>query len=201
MREIDELLPYVMPYAPGLAEPTAVQHLRDAAVRFCERTRCWRLIDTFQTQGDHHEITAVPSDAVLFEIEWASFDGRKLEPVSPKPDNFHTDAGLTDPVYITQVTPSCVSIEPHAVGELKISMFLKPMMTALELPSFLVSDYGRNLADGALSTLLLLPNQPFTNPQLAMVFETKFQQALDRNFALNMRGQQRAPRRTKSNNF
>ena len=201
MREIDELLPYVMPYAPGLAEPTAVQHLRDAAVRFCERTRCWRLIDTFQTTGEHHEILAVPSDAVLFEIEWAKFNNRELEAVSPQAATWHNQEGYTEPRYITQVNPNCVSLEPHAVGELKISMFLKPMMTALELPSFLVSDYGRNLADGALSTLLLLPNQPFTNPQLAMVFETKFQQALDRNFALNMRGQQRAPKRTKSNNF
>ena len=201
MREIDELLPYVMPYAPGLAEPTAVQHLRDAAVRFCERTRCWRLIDTFQTTGEHHEILAVPSDAVLFEIEWAKFNNRELEAVSPQAATWHNQDGYTEPRYITQVNPNCVSLEPHAVGELVISMFLKPAPTALEIPAFMICDFGRALADGALATLLLLPNQPFTNPQLAMVFETKFQQALDRNFALNMRGQQRAPKRTKSNNF
>ena len=201
MREIDELLPYVMPYAPGCAEPTAVQHLREAVIRFCERTRCWRFIDTFQTTGEHHEILAVPSDAVLFEIEWAKFNERELEAVSPQAATWHNQDGYTEPRYITQVNPNCVSLEPHAVGELVISMFLKPAPTALEIPAFMICDFGRALADGALATLLLLPNQPFTNPQLAMVFETKFQQALDRNFALNMRGQQRAAKRTKSNNF
>ena len=201
MRDIEDLLPNVLPYAPGCAEPTAVQHLRDAAVRYCERTRCWRFIDTFQTKGDHHEILAVPSDAVLFEIEWAKFNNRELEAVSPQATTWHNQDGYTEPRYITQVNPNCVSLEPHAVGELVISMFLKPAPTALEIPAFMICDFGRALADGALATLLLLPNQPFTNPQLAMVFETKFQQALDRNFALNMRGQQRAPKRTKSNNF
>lgn len=201
MRDIEDLLPNVLPYAPGCAEPTAVQHLRDAAVRFCERTRCWRFIDTFQTTGEHHEILVVPSDAVLFEIEWAKFNNRELEAVSPQAATWHNQDGYTEPRYITQVNPNCVSLEPHAVGELVISMFLKPAPTALEIPAFMICDFGRALADGALATLLLLPNQPFTNPQLAMVFETKFQQALDRNFALNMRGQQRAPKRTKSNNF
>ena len=84
MRDIEDLLPNVLPYAPGCAEPTAVQHLRDAAVRFCERTRCWRFIDTFQTTGEHYEILAVPSEAVLFEIEWAKFNERDLEPITPK---------------------------------------------------------------------------------------------------------------------
>lgn len=201
MQDIEDLLPHVLPYAPGCAEPTAVQHLRDAAVRFCERTRCWRFIDKFQTQGEHHEIMAVPANAVLFEIEWAKFDEHELEPITPHPDTWHNQDGYTQPRYITQVNPNCVSLEPHAVGDLEISMFLKPSPVAEEIPSFMVTDFGRNLADGALSTLLLIPNQPFTNPQMAAVFEGKFQTALDRNFAHNMRGQQRARKRTKPNYF
>ena len=129
MRDIEDLLPHVLPYAPGCAEPTAVQHLRDAAVRFCERTRCWRFIDTLQTTGEHHEILAVPSDAVLFEIEWAKFNNRELEAVSPQAATWHNQDGYTEPRYITQVNPNCVSLEPHAVGELVISMFLKPAPT------------------------------------------------------------------------
>ena len=201
MRSIEDILPHVMPYAPGCAEPTAIQHICDAAVRFCERTRCWRHIDTFQTVGDHREIAAVPADAVLFELEWAKFNGKELEPVTPQFDNYHVETGGIEPRYITQVNPSCLSIEPHGVGELTLSMFLKPAEHAPELPDFLVSDFARTLADGALSMLLLIPNQPFTNPQMAAVFEGKFQTAMDRNFAYNMRGQQRAPRRTKSNYF
>lgn len=199
MREIEDLLPHVMPYAPGCAEPTAIQHLRDAAVRFCERTRCWRHIDTFKTEGHHHELVAVPSQAVLYEVEWAKFDGRELCADTPDVRTWHNqEEAQAYPRYITQVNPTCLSIEPHAVGELSISVFLKPAPTADMLPDFLVSHFGRNLADGALATLLLLPNQPFSNPQLAMAFESKFQASLDRNFDFNLRGQQRARKHTRA---
>lgn len=202
MREIEELLPQVIPYAPGCADPTAIQHIRDAAVRFCERTRCWRHIDTFKTNNSHHQIMAVPSGAVLFEIEWAKFDDRELEAKIPDVDTWHhQDQAYAYPRYITQVNPSCVSIEPHAEGELMISLFLKPSQETDMLPDFLVSHMARNIADGALATLLLLPNQPFTNPQMAMAFEAKFQASLDKNFDFNLRGQQRARKRTRANYF
>ena len=159
MREIEELLPQVIPYAPGCADPTAIQHIRDAAVRFCERTRCWRNIDTFKTTKSHHQIMAVPSGAVLFEIEWAKFDDRELEAKIPDVDTWHhQDQAYAYPRYITQVNPSCVSIEPHAEGELMISLFLKQSQETDILPDFLVSHMARNIADGALATLLLLPN-------------------------------------------
>ena len=82
-----------------------------------------------------------------------------------------------------------------------ISLFLKPSQETDILPDFLVSHMARNIADGALATLLLLPNQPFTNPQMAMAFEAKFQASLDKNFDFNLRGQQRARKRTRANYF
>ena len=145
---------------------------------------------------------AVPSGAVLFEIEWAKFDNRELEAKIPDVDTWHhQDQAYAYPRYITQVNPSCVSIEPHAEGELMISLFLKPSQETDILPDFLVSHMARNIADGALATLLLLPNQPFTNPQMAMAFEAKFQASLDKNFDFNLRGQQRARKRTRANYF
>ena len=199
MRDIEGLLPQVLPHASGCAEPTAIQHLRDAAKRLCERTRCWRHIDTFTTRGTEHEIMAVPSDACLFEIEWARFNDRELEPKIPTGDMLFHDCG--EPRYISQVNPTCVSIEPNGVGELTVSMFLIPAENADELPDFMFNQFARALGDGALATLLLIPNQPFTNPQMAAVFEGKFQNILDRNFAFNMRGQERARKRTKPNYF
>lgn len=199
MRQIEDLLQFVLPYAPGCAEPTAVQHLIMAATTFCERTRCWRHVDTFTTNDDCHQIMAVPGQALLHEIQWAKFNEKDLEPVVPKSDNYHTntDDTYSEPRYITQVNPTCISIEPHAEGELTVSMYLKPAHTADMLPDFMISHYGYDLAHGALSTLLLIPNQPFTNPQMAIAFDVKFNQALDKNFDLNLRGQQRARKRTR----
>lgn len=41
-RAFTDLLPKVLPSVPGCPQPLAVQHIRDAAIRVCERTLAWR---------------------------------------------------------------------------------------------------------------------------------------------------------------
>jgi hypothetical protein len=41
-RAFTDLLPKVLPSVPGCPQPLAVQHIRDAAIRACERTLAWR---------------------------------------------------------------------------------------------------------------------------------------------------------------
>lgn len=41
-RAFTDVLPKVLPSVPGCPQPLAVQHIRDAAIRACERTLAWR---------------------------------------------------------------------------------------------------------------------------------------------------------------
>ena len=66
------------------------------------------------------------------------------------------------------------------------------------LPAFMLDQFGDALAAGALSRLLLLPNQPFQDANMAMIKAAEWRDVLDRNFAFNLRGQQRARKRTKA---
>ena len=43
-RAFSDLLPKVLPSVPGCPQPLAIQHIRDAAVRVCERTLAWRYV-------------------------------------------------------------------------------------------------------------------------------------------------------------
>lgn len=196
MRDIEKLFRKVRPRAPSCPEPTMVEHIRDAAIKLCERTRCWRFTDTFETVGDEQEIICVPPYAALWEIEEARFDDRKLERSKPQADMMMADLG--QPQYLTQLAYNSVSLQPRGKGSLWISMFLKPSQNADMLPDILVDEFSTAIGDGALSTLLLLPNEPFTDPQHAMLCLQKFDAVLDRNFAYNVRGQQRAPARTRA---
>lgn len=197
MRDIEDLFSKVRPFAPGCAEPTMVEHIRNAAITLCERTRCWRFTDTFETVGDEVDIICVPPMASLFEIEEARFDDRRLERSAPQADMMMADLG--QPQFLTQFSPNSVSLQPRGKGTLWISMFLKPSQNADLLPDIIMDQFATAVGDGALSTLLLLPNEPFSNPQLAMLSMQKFDSVLDRNFAYNKRGQQRAPVRTRAN--
>lgn len=197
MRDIEDLFRKVAPYAANCPEPVMVEHIREAAIRLCERTRCWRFTDTFQTTGDETEIVCTPPYASLWEIEEARFDDRKLERSKQHAEMMMADLGA--PQYLTQLAHNSVSLQPRGQGSLWISMFLKPSQNADQLPDILVDEFGTAIGHGALSTLLLIPNEPFTNPQQGIYYGQLFQSVLDRNFAYNVRGQQRAPVRTRAN--
>lgn len=199
MRDLEDLLPKVLPSAPGCSEPLIIEHLREAAIKLCERTRCWRDMDTIETTGEEDEILCVPGFANLFELEWARFNDQELEARPFDVDMLFHDEGM--PKYITQASPNSVSISPPAKGRLSLSMFLSPAQHADQIPAFIVERFGRALGDGALSTLLMLPDQTFTNPQLGALFGNSFKAVLDRNFAFNVRGQQRGRKRTRPNFF
>lgn len=195
MRELTDFLRFILPHATACPDPTAEDALLSAARDFCEATRCWRETDSFKVKGHDVEVVCVPPSAVLFEIEKASFDGRDLERVSFADARFDRDG---PPRQITQTQPNAVRLAPAGPGTLSISMFLKPALDADVLPYFLFDQWGETLASGALARILVIPDQPFSNPQLAGYHAGIFQSAKDRNFNASVRGQQRAPRRSRS---
>lgn len=195
MRDLEDLLPRVLQYAPACAEPIALDHLRMAAITWCERTRCWREVDEICTKDGELDVLCVPPYSTLMEIEEAHFDGRRLEPA---PHGYRTTSlkgGQTR--FITQAAPNMIALYPHTAGRLNISMTLKPALDADAIPDFMVEQWGHHLAHGALASILLLPNQPFTSAQMAVYFDGKFQAALDSHFNVSLRGQQRTPVRTR----
>lgn len=200
MREPDAFYRWIMASAPSCPEPVADVHILSAARAFCMATRCWREQDTITVTGDEDEILCVPPYATLFEIERASFNGRPLERTA------FADARVSDigePSQITQLQQNSIALGPRGGcgGTLAISMFLMPAQNAQVLPDFLYEQYGETIGQGALGSLLAVPDQPFSNPSLAMYHATLFQQAKDRNFNVSVRGQQRAPMRTRSSYF
>lgn len=195
MRPIEDVFPHVLPHAPNCPRPAALLYVREAAIEFCRRTRIWRHADAFDYEGE--PFVCVPPDSSLFEIEQAKFDGRRLAAAA----HFDRDDESGPPQYVTQVTPNTISIVPQAIGRLWLSLFLVPSQDAKTLPDFLLDQHGKALGAGALASILLLPNQPYTNPQLAAIFDQQFQGACDRSFASHVKGQQRARLRSHARYF
>ena len=182
-------------------EPVAVKYLREAAQEFCARTRMWRETDEFTTIADDIEVLCVPPYAALHEIERAWFNGCDLEPV-PFSRAFAPDEAQGDaPRWITQVGPDRLSLVPAGAGTLRVSMFLKPAEDAEIVPDFLFDHHAREIGWGALREIKLLPNQPFADPNMALMFGARFESALNRHFTANIRGQHRAKGRARGNYF
>lgn len=208
MKLLDEFLPQILTYAPGCPVPVAFDHIRSAAQRLCERARIWRESDRITVSADE-SIIVVPDGAVLYEIERAYFNGMPLDPVSvsdldrlcPGWQRGAADGRVGMPRWITQMEPNSIRVLPFPVdgGDLDVSLFVKPSEDCEELPDFFADQYRRVIADGALSEILVLPKQNFSDANLAGFFASRFERELDRLSTMNLRGQQRAPIRTVPN--
>lgn len=214
--QLTEFLPMVLPLAPTVPEPVAEFNLRLAAIEFCERTRCWRQIITKPINGAKITLVA-PRYAAIHEFEHADWDGIPLSPVQ------FSDVALEDmtpdqgqPEYISQASPDSVMLYPPVTtGTLTLSVFLKPRGgqefggnpdDPLEdaynvVPQFLYAQHGEQIAFGALARILAIPQQSFTDTKMAAYYADRFRAAMDAKFSANMRGQQRAPRRTRYHDF
>lgn len=217
---IAEFLPYVMPSAPGAPSIVAEQHIRLAAIEFCERTKCWRKIVTKDLEDANTGVIVAPYYAAIHQIEYASFsaDGYPKRPLEPTQYSDISDTQRSDleqsgpPRYLTQLSPNTVTIYPVMPGTLELSLFLKPrvgtdfvagtpddpIQDGLNLlPDFMLTQWGEKIACGALARLLLQPQTRWYDPQRAAYYAQKFDDACNAHFAQGIQGQQRAPLRTK----
>lgn len=204
MIELDSFLPSILPYAPGCAEPTALAAVIKAAQAFCERTRLWRANAAISVTPATANVVPVPTGAELFEIESARFDGRELKAISLHDlDTLHPRWREMDPGdarWITQSLPGSVQVVPPSTGTLTLTTLLRPTDAALQLPD-LFSQYTQLIADGALAEILMLPAQPFSDPQRAQFYAVRFDTRTDTLFKRTIQGQQRAPVRARARFF
>lgn len=212
---VSAFLPLVQPHVPHASYPAMMQSLREAAIEFCEMTRCWRHMITTVMEAQAETVIA-PDFAAIHEFELVTFDSDlTLTPIQ------YSDLDLADfseegvPRYVTQTGPNRVSILPFKQGTLDISVFLKPRHGTSyglsadqvpqnaydEVPEFLLTLHGEVIAHGALKRLLMLPGQSFTDPQKAQYYQVEFQRRAEGVFNHNVRGQHRARPRIRASFF
>jgi len=206
MKDIDAFLPGILPFAPGCATPTAYFGIRQAAIEFCERTRLWRYEDSFPVEVDDCDAICVPFGAVVHEIERVLFNGQPLEPKSTQwldqnQNGWRANPLTGTPHYVSQIAPDTLTIVPKMAGTASLYLWLKPSQDATELPDFIEQQYRETIAMGALHRILLIPNQSFTNIEMAGAYGQLFQKRLDGLSVKGSIGQQRAPLRTKAHMF
>jgi hypothetical protein len=208
-----DLLPFILPKAKAAPQPFAELQARVACIEFCENTRCWRHITTvmLETQG---QAVVAPFYATIHEFEEATLDGVPLTPtqfIDVKPETLTGRAEPGNAAYIAQSNPGTVTVYPQQTGTLRLSVFLKPRYGQLfgmdaenpledaynVIPEFLVAQHAQVLAAGALSRILSTPDEPFTDMKMAAVYRQEFELGMSRHFSSNIRGQQRAPVRTR----
>jgi hypothetical protein len=163
--------PYVLPSARTAPPPTLDFHIRQSAIEFCRRTHVWvETLDYLLADGVASEF-ALPIDE-LFEVV-------KLLVVTVNDIDYWLDEGVHARRQLRQresyesvyLTPDCRTVVFDQVmalnDKLGFECVLKPSEGAYELPDLLYQQHAYAIGCGALSTLLLIPDNDWTNPGLA----------------------------------
>lgn len=209
-RPLRDMLPLVLPHAPGCPYIEIIKNLRLAAIEWCERTRCWRSITTV-TISEQGQAVVAPDYATIHEIETARMGGQELTPtqfshVDQQARSATEDSGAV-PQYITQVSPNEITLVPFAAGDLELTLFLKPRSgdefgsngqggwlqdDQNVIPAHIFVQDAEALAWGALSRLLSQPRKDWTDPNMGLLYRKKFDDRADGKFNSQIVGQQRA---------
>lgn len=201
MAEPADFLPYVQPFAQACPVPVAERFITEASEEFCRRTRIWRYVQNSMAEAGPFEPILMPPEASLHEIEGVWIDGQRLHPA---PFDLSADGRLDyegAPCQFTQSGPDRITLLPRGRGPLRIACYLKPQLDAQELPDFLLEHHAKVIGWGALREIFLLPNQPFSSTDAAGLYAQRFEGEVNRLFATNLRGQHRAPVRTRPRYF
>lgn len=193
MKAYSAFLSDVMPEVPDCPLFLAENHVRNAAIEFCDLSSVWR----YETApdligGDESYSFDPPSGSVVARVIQAWVNGDEVFPKSASELNsIYSDwrSAVGSAKYITSITPREYKIVPNPSPsddqKLSLLVALKPTRTSTTCPDFLLEDYIEEIAHGAKARLKEISDKPWTNTSEAIAHRGKFMMGV-------MRAQSRA---------
>lgn len=224
MTPLEMLSRRVATQAPTAPDFLIATQLRQSAVSFLKRTRAWRqeLVvpitdpdDAIPTEilpgdvipiifGEYYAEPAVAS-AVVHEIEAAWWNDRHcrlhVRPFADYSPNERLQDGPPNTIYY--MGGNNVLLAPRSAGTLYLSVFLRPsedlgLVSTHFIPHHLAERFGQEIVYGALASLLAMPEKPWSQPDLAMLYAQRDEREKDRNFDAHTKGITRTPTRART---
>lgn len=198
MAMLSDFYPYVMPSAPGLLESLADQVIRDICIDFCSKSIIiQRTLDPVSVVAGVPDYDFAPPDGTrVHMIMQAWFLGNQINAINAdtpylKAELFNTlfpgaATAPGTPSHLIQKNDTSFTLDmpPRETLALAITMraALKPTRDAMEVDDLLLNDYAFEIGQGALSRLMKMPKQPFSDPITAPTCEMAY--VVARNAAL-----------------
>jgi hypothetical protein len=145
------------PYLPGCPAPLIKQEVLDTAIRFCRKTYVWKTVEDYTAEDGDTEILlfAPPTGAEVITIS--------VEINSHAVSNY------------TYTDDTVLFDDPLSDGDTaSITMYLCPARSATSLPDILYNAHFEAIRAGAMVTLMLMPEKPWSNPALAAAHQQTY---------------------------
>lgn len=184
----ESFVPDVLMYAPNCPEFTALHALRLTAIDFCTETHWWKYksdpIDL--TAGEKEYQIEVPSGAEPVVVVAAWYQNRPMFALGHSAKNkwqsLDLDSQEGPPMFWSQQDTANMIVSPvPRVSEseaLVIECAVRPLRTASSTNKDLMERWYDEIINGALSRLYSIPNQPYTNYDLAKMRERLYREGV-----------------------
>lgn len=196
----------VRPHLAMAPDPLLEREVRNAAIVFCERSYIYqRDLDPITLAANVPEYDlSPPSGTVVADILSAKVDGEPIEAKGRDEldgliQKWETDKGT--PRYYFQSTLRMVRVVPMPssmkTNGLTLFVALKPTKASTGIDTAIYEEYVEEIAAGALSTLFMMKDVPWTSAAKASDFRDKFEKGIDAAKVRAARSLSTAPLRVK----
>jgi hypothetical protein len=196
----DRWLPFVLPFAPNCPTETAIHHIRQAAIEFCELTHAWQqdLLPVLSIAGVDEYAMGVPPGAAAVKLFAFAADGVPGATVDVSAGRRVMTWKRNDlSAWVIDRQTVGINPAPSSDGiELRFVCSLKPSQAATEVPETLFENHADEIAMGALYRLLRVPRQAWTDTQESAAQKALFDAAVSRVQWRVQQGFARTSRRT-----
>jgi hypothetical protein len=181
----DDLLPEVYASCPGIPEASAQVYLRQAIIRFCERTHWLQREATIGLQCGvkDYPLPSVSCERII-EVSDVLHHQIPLRPFRQKefPNHYWNHHGYTVEAMETPDVSIVLGCEPDCDDPcgLLVKWYAAPRRDACTFDSRLIEEFGEALVYGAIARVYLLPGEKFSNPKIANEYQVLFEQAMNR---------------------
>lgn len=177
---LESLFPLVLPEVSGCPHPTLMLHIAMSAQKFCVETGAWAaMADEQVTAKGVSEYDVEPvSGAMVVRVRDVWLDGQLLPPVKAISAFGREGAAVFGYTHYDDRQMLRLAGTPRAGQKLVMRVVAAPTTTSATLPDALALRYQTAIAHGAKSSLMAMPKQAWSNPQLCAYHAQWFEHAI-----------------------
>lgn len=186
---IDKFLPYVLPYADKCPQLVARRAIRDTIIDVAQRTGTSTLrCHMHAVPGQHAYVIDLPEGIEVEQLDTVSLGGKALKPINRDMLNSLFSGADWKSIpgdsqyFMNTDDPKIVNIIPAPTDKgtpIFCELRMRFSRFAKEFPEIYYERYIETIAAGALSRVLGIPGQTFTDLAMAAQFMQLYSSGLD----------------------
>jgi len=203
-----EFLPEVAPLVLQCPSPTVINAIRNTAIEFCTKTNVWQETqdaEALSASGLPIDLSG-PTQAMVVLVLACKVNGLLVDPVTidyldSQYPNWEVATGT--PRHYFQPNTAQLGLYPLPTSSVSVRLraAYAPTRASTGLDSALFENNLVTIAAGALASLLMIPEVPWSNPKLALYYSAIYSSDTTEALANTQKSFTRARNRVRSSPF